>query len=171
MRWLRFPRVMGVLVCLYLLVMAAVFGVFSHEGRQFARHAARTEGTVVALVARAPAGSTREPTVGTRTVALAPKVTYSVGGNTYTYTAAHGRYHQRIQVGDQLEVIYDPSDPSVARLQGEGNVLVPGITAAFGLAAVLVALILLRTRRLGIAPGQTRRGGLATAGLDADRLG
>jgi hypothetical protein len=162
---------MGVVVCLYLLVMAAVFGLFSHEDREFARHAARTEGTVVALVARAPAGSTREPTVGTRTIALAPKVTYSVGGNTYTYTAAHGRYHQRIQIGDQLQVIYDPSDPSVARLKGEGNVLVPGITMTFALAAVLVALILFRTRRLGIAPGQTKRRGLAAAGVEADPLG
>lgn len=149
---------LGIVVCLYLLGMAVVFGLFSQQSVEFVRHAARTDGTVVALVARAPAGSTREPTAGSRAVVpQAPKVSYAVDGHSYTYIAAHGRYHQRLRIGDQVQVLYDPADPDQARLKGEGTVLVPGITATFALAAVLVAMILFRTRSVGIRPGPDGR--------------
>ena len=118
-------------------------------------------------MARAPAGSTREPTAGSRTVSQAPKVSYVVNGTTYSYTAAHGRYHQRLKVGDRVQVLYDLSDPSVARLRGEGSVLVPGITAAFGLAAVLVALVLIRTRKVGVNSGQGHRRSATPVAIDA----
>ena len=158
---------LGIVVCLYLLGMAVVFGLFSHESLMFVKHAARTEGTVVALVARAPAGSTREPTAGTRAIPQAPQVTYSVDGHSYTYIAAHGRYHQRLKIGDRVQVLYQPTNPSQARLRGEGAVLVPGITATFILAAVLVAIILFRTRNLGISPGQRGRHPSAEEPVDA----
>lgn len=167
MSWFRFPRVLGVVIALYLMGMAVVFGTFSQQSVHFVKHATRTDGTVVALVARAPAGSTREPVTGARAVPQAPEVSYSVGGTTYTYTAAHGRYHQRLKVGDQVQVLYDPTNPAEARLKGEGTVLVPGITVIFALAAVLVAIILVRTRKLGIAARQTRRQRRAEVTADA----
>jgi hypothetical protein len=166
-RWFRFPRALGIVIALYLVGMAVVFGMFSHQSVEFVKHAARTNGTVVELVARAPAGSTREPVTSARAVPQAPKVSYSVAGNIYTYTAAHGRYHQRLKIGDQVQVLYNPADPAEARLKGEGTVLVPGITVTFALTALLVVVILIRTRNLGAVSGESRRQRRAPVPIDA----
>lgn len=164
-KWFRFPRLLGILVCLYLVGITAVFGVLSQQTLHFSKHAATTEGTVVAMVARAPVGSSRNPPPNARTVSLAPKVTYVVDGRTYEYTGAHGQYRQRLRVGDRVQVQYDPSDPNVARIKGEGRVLVPGITIAFGLSTLLVAVILVRTRKVGVRKQSPRHGDDST--LDA----
>ncbi|MCW2811633.1 MAG: hypothetical protein JWP61_2091 [Friedmanniella sp.] len=148
MSWLRFPRVLGIIVCLYLVAMSVLFGLFSNQNYRFVNHAAETRGTVVELVARAPVGSTRGPRYDDgQSVSLAPKVRYEVAATTYEYVAAHGRFHQPLRVGDTVTVLYDPAVPSLARLKGEGSVLVPLITTGFVAAAVLVAAILFRTRR------------------------
>jgi hypothetical protein len=143
----RFPQTVGVLAAVYLAAMAVVFALLSTQNMDFVRTASRTDGTVVALVARAPLGSTRDAQPDARTPSLAPKVSYAVGGRTYTYVAAHGRYRQRLQVGDRVTVLYAPSDPATARLRGEGQDSGPLLSVGFGLAAVLLALVLLRLRR------------------------
>jgi hypothetical protein len=145
-KWLRFPRVLGVLVCLYLLGMAVLFGFLSTESFRFVKDATATQGTVVSMVVKRPAGSQRDPNPHSRNLPLAPKVSYEVDGRRYTYVAAHGRYHQRLSVGDHVTVLYEPSDPANARLQGEGRVLVPLITSAFATAAVGLAVVLYVTR-------------------------
>lgn len=155
MKWLRFPRVLGVAVGLYLAGLAVVFGVLSMQSDQFSDHAASTTGTVTALVARAPAGSNREPRHGQRP-SLAPTVHYEVAGHGYDYTAAHGRFRQPLQPGDTVTVLYDPSNPAVARLRGEGAVLVPGLTTGFAVAAVGVGVLLFRTRNRGGPPDRRR---------------
>lgn len=156
MRWLRFPRILGLVVCLYLVGMSAVFGILSGQNYRFMHGAGRTEGTVIALVARAPVGSTRDPRAGARAVSLAPEVSYTVEGHAYTYTAAHGRFHQRLRVGEKVSVLYDLTDPAEARLAGEGRLLVPAITLGFVVAAALVAAILFRTRSVSAAPVRPR---------------
>jgi hypothetical protein len=143
----RFPRTVGLLAAVYLLAMSVVFALLSMQNMDFVRTASRTDGTVVALVARAPLGSTRDAEPDTRTPSLAPKVSYQVGPRTYTYVAAHGRYRQRLQVGDRVTVLYDPSDPTTARLRGEGQDSGPLLSVGFGLAAVLLLLVLARLRR------------------------
>ncbi len=117
-KWLRFPRVLGVVVCLNLVGMSVVFGVLSRQNYQFVHTAAQTEGTVVVLVPRAPIGSTREPRANARRPSLAPTVRYVANGQTYTYTAAHGKFRQTLQPGDTVTVLYNPADPAVARLKG-----------------------------------------------------
>ena len=114
------PRAVGVVVVVYLAAMSVVFALLSAQNADFVRTASQTEGTVVALVARAPLGSTREAQPDARTPSLAPKVTYEVAGRTYDYVAAHGRARQRLQVGDRVTVLYAPADPTKARLRGEG---------------------------------------------------
>lgn len=151
MTWLRFPRVLGLLIAVYLLAMGLLFVNFSARNAAFVRGAATTSGTVVALVPRAAAGSTREPSPTVRSMPLAPTVRYTVAGHTYTYTAAHGRYRQRLRVGDTVAVRYLPADPGQARLEGEDRVLIPLLGIAFGLAALGVLVLLLLTRRLGRA--------------------
>ena len=66
-------------------------------------------------------------------------------------------YRQRLKIGDSVTVLYDPANPAVARMQGEGKVLVPVITAGFVLSALVVALILLRTRILARPPPAANR--------------
>ena len=148
----RFPRLLGAVAIGYLLAMAVVFALLSMQGSTFAREARETPGTVVALVARAPLGSNREPAEDVRSPSLAPKVTYRVGGRSYTYTAAHGRYRQRLRIGDTVTVLYAPDDPSRARLRDEGQAVGPLVSVGFGLGAVVVALVLLRTRHRRARP-------------------
>lgn len=156
MKWFRFPRVLGIVVCLYLVGLVVLFSMLSMQSTHFVRNAARTQGTVVALVTKAPVGTTRNP-ASTRTVSLNAQVSYLVNGHTYDYVTSHGRLHQRLKVGDQVEVQYDPANPARARLKGEGRVLVPGIAAAFAAAALLVAGILFRTRNTGLPSAKTSR--------------
>ena len=123
MKWLRFPRTLGIVVCLYLVGMSVVFGLLSSQNYRFIHSARTVPGTVIALVARAPIGSTRDPQLDARMVSRAPTVRYVVNGATYEYTAAHGRYRQPLRVGETVTVLYDPDDPAVARIRGEGRVL------------------------------------------------
>ncbi len=152
MTWLRFPRVLGVVICGYLVAMGLLFAAFSDRNATFITHAATTTGTVVELVPRAAAGSAREPSPTVRSMPTAPTVRYTVGGQTFTYTAAHGRYRQRLRVGDTVAVRYLPSDPGQARLQGEDRVLIPLLAVLFGLAALGVVVLLVATRRIGRRP-------------------
>lgn len=161
MKWLRFPRILGIIVCLYLIGMSLVFGMLSSQNYRFVHGAQSTTGTVTALVPRSPIGSARDPDA--RTVSRAPTVRYEVAGKTYEYTAAHGRFRQRLQIGNSVTVLYDPTNPAVARIQGEGKVLVPVITSGFVLSALVVALILLRTRNLGAAPARRKPGDRSAA--------
>jgi hypothetical protein len=148
-KWLRFPRILGVVVCLYLVGMSVVFGVLSRQNYEFVHTAAQCNGTVVSLVPRAPIGSTREPRVNGPRVSLAPAVRYVVNGQPYAYTAAHGKFRQPLRPGDTVTVLYNPENPKIARLKGEGQILIPVITSGFVAAAVVVAIVLFRTRRLG----------------------
>lgn len=153
MRWLRFPRLLGIAACVYLLALASVFGYLSIENYRFVHSAARTVGTVTSLDPRPPAGSTRTLRDTTR----APKVRYTVAGQTYYYTAAHGTYRPRHRVGDSIEVLYDPASPKDARLRGEGRLMIPLITSGFATAALIVGFVLFRTRNLGVRPSPGTR--------------
>ena len=148
MRWLRFPRLLGIVVCVYLMALAALFGYLSVQNYRFVHDAGRAEGTVISLDPRPPAGSTRTP----RGVTRAPTVRYDVGGKSYTYTAAHGTYRQRYQVGATVEVLYDPADPARARLRGEGRLMIPLITSGFATTALILGFVLIRTRSLDARP-------------------
>lgn len=157
MTWLRFPRVLGLIVCLYLLGIAVIFGFLSIQSSRFVHDAATTQGTVVELVNRPSAGSTRSPGPRTRNPPTAPKVSYTVAGTTYTYTPQHGRYRQALKVGETVTVQYDQSDPAVARLRGEGRVMLPLLTSGFVTAALGVGALLFITRRFGRAARTARR--------------
>ncbi len=142
----RFPQAVGVVVAVYLVAMAAVFALLSAQNAQFVRTASQTQGSVVALVVRAPLGA-RESRTEARAPSLAPKVSYVVDGRTYEYVAAHGRDRQRLQVGDTVTVLYDPADPATARLRGEGRDSGPLLSIGFALAAVLLVGLIVRLRR------------------------
>ena len=167
MRWLRFPRTLGIVVCLYLIGMSVIFGNLSTQSYRFVRGAQATTGTVIALRPTPTAGSSRTPVDRPgRLVPTAPQVRYTVNGKTYQYVAAHGRYRQRLHVGDNVTVLYDPTNPARARLRGEGNVLVPLITAGFATCAIGVAVVLVLTRNVGASPRSRRAAGDAAGPAD-----
>lgn len=143
--WLRFPRLVGVVVVVYLLLVSGYFGFETVRRSQFVADAASTTGVVAALRPRPLAGTTRVHTLGDD-VPQAPEVRYLVNGTTYTYTPAHGLIGSPIAVGDTVEVLYDPAHPAHARLRHEGQLLLPAITAGFAAAAVGVLAMLVVTR-------------------------
>jgi hypothetical protein len=49
-------------------------------------------------------------------------------------------------------VLYDPRHPQQARLRGEGRVMIPLVTAGFTAAALLLAVVLVKTRTVGVTP-------------------
>lgn len=160
----RFPQVVGLVAAVYLLAMSVLFALLSAQNMEFVRTAERTEGTVVALVARAPLGAARDAQPDARAPSLAPKVSYVVDGRTYTYVAAHGRQRQRLQVGDAVTVLYSPTDPASARLRGEGQDSGPVVSVGFGVVALLLVVAVARSRRArrrgdaaGAARGSTPR--------------
>ncbi len=152
-KWFRFPRLIGVVVAVYMVAIALLFARLSMDNHAFRGNATSTEGTVVALVPRAFSGSPRVVRQG-RGVPLAPQIQYAVAGTTYTYTPSQGSYKPRVAVGDHLTILYDPDNPGdSAQLKGEGRVLLPVVTVGFGLVAVGVVIVLVRTRRIGANAG------------------
>ena len=159
MKWLRFPRLLGILVVAYFLVVTAYFAYETARRSQFAAGATSVNGIVVALEPRPVAGATHVQASG-NDIPLAPQVRYVVAGRTYLYTASHGVVRSSLRVGDAIEILYDPTNPERARLRGEGQILLPLLTAGFGTTAVLVALLLFLTRNRGLTgnhPGAHRR--------------
>lgn len=158
-KWLRFPRVLGVALCLYLLAMAVLFGYLSTLSYRFVSNATATQGTVIGLEVKRPAGSQHAPDLRRHNLPMAPQVRYEVAGHRYTYVAAHGRFHQRVRVGDHVTVLYDPSYPAHARLRGEGRIMLPLITSGFATGSVVLAIVLYLTR----VPHRSRRTSSAAA--------
>ncbi|MGI8456943.1 MAG: DUF3592 domain-containing protein [Propionibacteriaceae bacterium] len=161
MRWLRFPRVLGVMCALYFLAMAVLFGNMSIENTEFSANAHEVPGTVVAMVATPLPGGSRVPAGSRRREPMAPTVQYVVDGQTYTYTPARGTRHPKVKVGDTVMVLYDTGDPAhTARIAGEGKIALPLITIGF-LASTIglgVLLVLTRPGRRHRGPGATRSG-------------
>ena len=147
-KWLRFPRVVGVIAVVYFVVVTGYFAYETTRRAQFAADAQVANGVVVALEPRPIAGSTRVPTGGVD-IPLAPQVRYVVGGQTFVYTASHGVIGSPIKVGDAIEVLYDPTNPQRAHLRGEGQILLPLITAGFGTVTLALITVLVLTRNRG----------------------
>ncbi len=171
MRWLRLPRVIGVVACVYLAAVTVFFWYQTSERFRFVNNAQRVTGEVIALQSRPLAGATRLPEADSRSVPLAPTVRYVVDGKRYEYTPDHGVIGNRIKVGDKLVVRYDPAAPSRARLQGEGRLLLPLITAGFATTTLGVATLLFLTRRAGppAHPGPRPRSRVAVGNGTATR--
>jgi hypothetical protein len=110
-------RLTGVMVMSILLVVGLGFlvtaGVVYATTTSFLAGAERTTGTVVGLVER-PAGATEERH---RTV-WAPEVRFAVDGRTIEFRGNVGSSPPAYEVGDSVQVAYDPADPSDARIVG-----------------------------------------------------
>ena len=144
--WLRYPRVLGVVACIFFLVIAAALVTARGGDHEWTQTAARTEGTVTQLVPRPFVGSQREPR-GSQ-VPMAPEVRYTVDGSDHTYTPAHGEMRQRYAVGSHVTVLYDPADPESARLINEGRFGLTTLAALFVLLSVGTVVLLAATRSI-----------------------
>lgn len=149
MKWFRFPRLIGVVVAVYMVAITILFARLSMDNHTFRGDAASTQGTVVALVPKTFTGSPR----GLRRhdgVPLAPVISFTADGMSYRYTPSQGSYKQRIAIGDRVTILYNPQNPGdTAQVKGEGRVLLPVITVGFGLISIGLVVMLIRTRRLG----------------------
>jgi hypothetical protein len=119
-----------------LLVGAAVAAAFT---ARFIVNAERTEGTVIDL-------SRSEDSEGS--VTYNPVVEFTVDGRSIQFTSSSGSSSPP-SVGDRVEVLYDPDDPSDARLSGFLDLwFFPLVAGALALVCGVVGLVfLLRTRR------------------------
>lgn len=146
MTWLRYPRVLGVIACIFFLGVAATLVAGRWGDHEWTLTAARTEGTVTQLVPRPFVGSQREPR-GSQ-VPVAPEVHYTVAGADYTYTPAHGEMRKRYPVGSHVTVLYDAADPGAARLMNEGRFGLTTLAALFVLLSAGTAVLLAATRKI-----------------------
>ncbi len=139
----------GVLVCLYLIGIGVAFTVLAQDRDRFSDSAVSTQGTVIRMEPVPYVGSARDPaTKGTRP-AYAPVISYPVGKKKYEYQPSHGTYRPRWHVGQQVTIIYDPSDPEItARIRGEGKFLLPVIAGGFYTCALIMGLVLFATRSI-----------------------
>jgi hypothetical protein len=145
-KWLRFPRVLGIIACVFFLLVAAALVGAEWGDHRWAKDAGRTEGTVTQLVPRPFLGSQRQPR-GSQ-VPVAPEVSYSVDGVARTYTPAHGEMRRRYQVGGTVTVLYDRTDPTLVRLATEGRYGLVGLAAIFVLLSASTVALLIATRRI-----------------------
>jgi hypothetical protein len=148
-KWLRFPRVVGVVVVIYFALVTAYFLYETTAHARFITDATAATGVVVALEPRPTAGSTRIQGSG-GDIPLAPQVRYEVDGKTYVYTPSHGVVGSPVKVGDPIEILYDPANPAIAKLRGEGRILLPVITAGFATVTLLLVVFLILTRNRGL---------------------
>ncbi len=155
MRWLRVPRIVGVVVIAYLILVTGYFAFETARRSRFIADAKSTPGTVVALEPRPLAGTTRVHAIGDD-VPRAPEVRYEVGGKTYFYTPTHALFGSPVQVGDQIDVLYDGDNPTRAALRNEGQLLLPLITAGFATTAIGLIVALVLTRKRGGTTGRPR---------------
>ena len=171
MKWFRFPRLIGVVVAVYLVAITILFARLSMDNHTFRGGAASTQGTVVALVPKTFTGSPR----GLRRhdgVPLAPVISFTVAGMSYDYEPSQGSYKPRIAIGDRVTILYDPDNPGdTAQVKGEGRVLLPVITVGFGLISLGVVVVLIRTRRFGSGPPARPSAGRRPAGQRSPPVG
>jgi hypothetical protein len=88
-------------------------------------------GTVVALK--------ESPATQDSGVTYAPVIGYEVGGRAYTFTSGNSSDPPAYRVGERVEVLYDPGDPTRARIDSWWELwLMPVV---LGGAAVVVAVV------------------------------
>lgn len=153
-KWLRFPRVLGIIACAFFLLIAVALGGAKWGDHEWSRTAGRTEGTVTQLLPRPFLGSQRAPR-GSQ-VPVAPEVSYTVDGVKHLYTPAHGEMRRRYPVGGTVTVLYDRSDPTLARLVDEGRYGLVGLSVIFVLLSASTAVILIGTRRIAYVGPRSR---------------
>ncbi len=121
---------------------------------RFASGAKRTDGVVVDLVWRS--GGKGRPSA-------APVVSYEVDGKAYQFTSGTASRPPSYDVGEKVGVLYDPEDPSDAKLDGFWELyMLPFIFGLLGLAdsaavAIWVGIERRKRQRIERALGEGRR--------------
>jgi len=123
---------------------------FVHRNHSFNASAVRAEGTIVELIESASSDSHRRM--------YTPVFTYrDRNGTEYRHKSSHSSYPPIGEVGDKIEVLYDPKDPSRVKINTFfGNWGVPLILGGIGLVDAIVGLAFLAVSRSGC--GRTENG-------------
>lgn len=138
MRRGRLPFVVGLVFGGVGIVLAVVAVIVVGVTLGALRDGARTEGTVVDVVART---STTEDSDGRsrESTAYHPTVRFRADGRTYTFTSSTGSDPPAYEVGDRVPVVYDPADPGDARVNTFWSLYLAPIVLG-GLAVVFLAV-------------------------------
>ena len=121
---------------IWCLVGAIFLGVGIGLRRSFNRRderlRARTNGTVTEIVRRGSGD----------TSSFYPIVDFEYEGRTISLEADTGGGRKRHYVGQSVEVLYDPDDPTCFRLEGDGGVGIAGsIMLAVGFGCVAIGVV------------------------------
>ncbi len=141
-----FVRIMAVLGVAYLVTVAALYGVLAERQRHFQANGPTVQGAVVALVRAQDLDSLRGSFYPAD--ALFPVIEYTLDGQTRTFTASVTNAGQRLQIGQQVTLVYDLGDPTnpnddLIAIKGEQMHVLESLPIAFVAAAGVSLWVLL----------------------------
>lgn len=143
----RLPFLLGAVFGGIGIVLAVIGVVLTAVTLASLRDAERTDGTVVAVVAKT--STSRDNNGRTqRSTSYYPKVRFGADGRAYTFVSPVGTDPPAYQVGDRVPVAYDAGDPSHARVDTfTSNYLPPMILGGIAVVFLAVGIPLFRSGR------------------------
>ncbi len=125
--------------------------IIGRSNQAFLTRAETTRGEVTELLSQTTQGTPNRNQAASSITVLHPVVTYrDRQGNEKTYTSPFGKSPPDYQVGEWVEVLFDPNNPEDVRLQKdigqvEADLLQIGLTfASLGVIIIAVALLFIR---------------------------
>jgi hypothetical protein len=145
----RFFTIFGGIFGLIGLVLLSVGIALAASTASFLASAKRTDGTVVALIARTT--TTRSSSGHTRSsTAWYPTVEFTVSGRRYSFQSSAGGNPPSYEKGESVPVAYDANDPSTARIASFGTAfLAPLILGGLGVVFTPIGtIVFVKGRRI-----------------------
>ena len=122
---------LGLLLNLMWVLMLGAAYYYGHTSWELSRSGASAVGTVVALK--------ESPATEESGVTYAPVIKYDADGQAYTFTSNNSSDPPAYKIGQKVDIIYDPAQPSRARVNSWGELwLMPLI---LGAAAAVIAVV------------------------------
>jgi hypothetical protein len=131
-------------VSLYLIPFGAIFlgvgGWLYFDQRDFEAKAERTTGTVIDVKRETSTSTSRNR--ASRSTVYRPVIQFEVKGQSYTFTSSSSSSSYNYPRGKRLDVLYDPANPSDARMADSVVSLIAIIMLGVGALLMLVGLFL-----------------------------
>jgi type II secretory pathway pseudopilin PulG len=130
------PQTIGIVFAIVGVVMLVIAVVVFSRTRRFLATALSAQGTVIEMIER-----TRRDREGRTSTVWAPRVQFSVSGQTIEFESKVGSSPPRYKEGQAIEVKYDPQDPNNARVAAASSMwLVPALVGGIGVIFLIVGL-------------------------------
>jgi type II secretory pathway pseudopilin PulG len=130
------PQTIGIVFAIVGVVMLVIAVVVFSRTRRFLATALSAQGTVIEMIQR-----TRRDREGRTSTVWAPRVQFSVSGQTIEFESKVGSSPPRYKEGQAIDVKYDPQDPNNARVAAASSMwLVPALVGGIGVIFLIVGL-------------------------------